>query len=135
MHDGLHIFLADDDEDDRAFLLTAFAKRRSLQHSIFPDGDQLVNYFLKERIPLIPDAILLDINMPAKNGFETLQELKKLSAAKRVPVMFLTSSDNNADKEKCLNLGCDAFYTKPRSLAEYDPIVADILKRIGATSS
>jgi DNA-binding response OmpR family regulator len=66
-----------------------------------------------------PGLIVLDLNMPTKNGFETLAELKASEHLKKIPVVILTSSSREADAVTCKNLGSDHYFTKPSSITDY----------------
>ncbi|MDR2543645.1 MAG: response regulator [Treponema sp.] len=67
---------------------------------------------------LIPDLILLDIIMPEMDGWDMLISLKGISMLWDVPIVFLTSLDNEADKERAASLGAAGFITKPYSKQE-----------------
>ena len=63
----------------------------------------------------LPRLILLDLNMSRMNGFETLKALRNVPAFQRIPVVVLTTSNRSEDKQKPLELGADAFLSKPPS--------------------
>ncbi len=60
-----------------------------------------------------PDLVLMDINMPVKDGIEGLHDLKQEPATRNIPVIIITSEPESAKKELCLRLGCAAFLAKP----------------------
>jgi len=120
------IVIADDDQDDQDFIKDAL-KRNSFSGAIqcVSDGEQLLKY-LKE-VPARPGLILLDLNMPLKDGYQTLQELKTDPLLKNIPTVILTSSSRHEDEQQCYNLGCDKFYRKPMSVTDYRNIAGEVL--------
>ncbi len=108
-----NIILSDDDVDDCLFFKDALAELPLITTlTIVNDGEQLMRY-LETVTDDLPHVIFLDINMPRKNGFECLTEIKKHSVLKTLPViMYSTSYDE--DKAKLLyNTGAHYFLCKP----------------------
>lgn len=119
------ILLADDDPEDRLLTLRAL-KRSRLRNEIYTveDGQELMDY-LYQRGPYAdparsprPGLILLDLNMPRKDGREALQEIKSDSMLRRIPVVVLTTSNAEADILRSYDLGVNAFITKPVTFEE-----------------
>ena len=73
-----------------------------------------------------PDVILLDLNLPRKNGFEVLEELRQDPDLKRIPVVILSTSDSEKDIMKSYDLHANCFVTKPVGLDEFIKIVMSI---------
>ena len=73
-----------------------------------------------------PDIILLDLNLPKKNGFEVLDEIKTIKNLKRIPVVVLTSSNEEADLLKAYDLYANCFVNKPLDINEFYKIVQSI---------
>jgi putative two-component system response regulator len=67
---------------------------------------------------IIPDLILLDIEMPGMNGFEVMRQLKESDSYSKIPVVFLTAMNDAANKAYGVELGAAGFITKPFSVAE-----------------
>lgn len=114
------ILLADDDPDDRILTIRALKQHR-LANSIHTveDGEQLLQYLRREGPYSDPDKsprpglILLDLNMPRKDGREALQEIKSDPALRPIPVVVLTTSEAELDILRSYDLGVNAFVTKP----------------------
>ncbi|MDB5166200.1 MAG: response regulator [Candidatus Saccharibacteria bacterium] len=114
------ILMADDDDDD--FLLTEKALKKSkLLNKLcrVRDGEELLDY-LKERGDYAagtscgrPGVILLDLNMPRKDGREALKEIKSDPDLKDIPVVVFTTSKAEEDVYKTYQLGVNSFITKP----------------------
>jgi CheY-like chemotaxis protein len=127
------IVVADDDVDDREFLSQA------LRRNAFPgickgleDGETLINYLKQLKTPSAPGLIVLDLNMPLKNGYEVLAELKNEASLKNIPVVVLTSSQRAEDERLCYSLGCDKFYRKPGTLSGYDDLAESMVSYLRA---
>jgi two-component system response regulator len=71
----------------------------------------------------LPDMILLDLNMPKKDGRETLEDIKKDTALKKIPIVILTTSEADEDIIKSYNLGASCYITKPVGLEQFQNIV------------
>jgi CheY-like chemotaxis protein len=122
--DLIVILLADDDEDDR--ILTADALRESKlanELKTVSDGEDLMDY-LYRRGNYAPPAsaprpglVLLDLNMPRKDGREALREMKADPALRSIPVVILTTSKAEEDVERAYNLGANSFIVKPVTFA------------------
>jgi len=129
------ILMAEDDADDRLLVQDAFAECGANDAVRFvADGEELVDYLLRRgkyekagESPR-PDLILLDLNMPRKDGREALKEIRSHAALRRVPVVVFTTSRADTDIEKVYDLGANSFVTKP---AEFEALVATISKLTG----
>ena len=118
------ILLADDDADDREMTRKALAKNR-LVNEVYEvvDGEELLD-FLRHRGRYAPPAlsprpglILLDLNMPKKDGREALAEIKADPALRRIPVVVMTTSKAEEDIVRMYDLGSNSFISKPITLA------------------
>jgi CheY-like chemotaxis protein len=121
---GASIFIVDDDSDDREFIINALHKNGFKGKIVEFDNGRALEHHLKSHLDSLPDLILLDLNMPVMNGFETLLALKENSFLAHVPVVVLSASSRIEDKEICLQSGCRNFLTKPLDLAGYAKIAA-----------
>ncbi len=113
------ILIADDDADDRIFLEQAMRQNGYTQNIRFvEDGEELMDYLSREgrytelNAPW-PNLLILDLNMPRKNGFQALQEIKDSPRLRRLPVVVMTTSSADEDVVKTYNLGVNSFVTKP----------------------
>lgn len=115
--DFVHILLADDDPDDRLLTAEAFAEARLANqlHSV-EDGVELMD-FLHRRPPYTdtprPGLILLDLNMPRKDGRQALAEIKNNPDFAHIPVVVLTTSAEEEDVLRTYGLGANSYITKP----------------------
>jgi CheY-like chemotaxis protein len=117
----LTILLADDDEDDRELARDALQEFRLANEMKFVvDGQDLLDYLRREGRwagPEVdaprPGIILLDLNMPKKDGREALAELKADDSLRRIPVVVLTTTKDEEDVLRAYDLGVSSFITKP----------------------
>jgi len=104
------------------------AKIRNHLH-VVPDGVEALRYLRREGSyadAVRPDLILLDLNLPRKDGREVLQELKSDPRLRPIPVVVLTSSDAERDVVKTYNLGANCYITKPVDLDQFASVVKSI---------
>jgi DNA-binding response OmpR family regulator len=105
------IIIADDEHKILMSLEYSF-KKNSYDVYIARDGTEVIE-FLKS---MTPDVILLDIMMPNLDGYSTLELIKKDDKLKQTKVIFLSAKNNPRDIEKGIELGADAYVTKPYSI-------------------
>ncbi|WP_339896849.1 response regulator [uncultured Gilvimarinus sp.] len=130
----LIILMADDDADDRLLAEEALVESRVLNELHFAeDGVELIEYLKGEgqyadrsTYPL-PGLILLDLNMPKKDGREALAELKSDPALRRIPVVILTTSKAEEDMIKGYDLGAASYISKP---VTFEALV-DLMRTLG----
>ena len=128
------ILLADDSEDDRK--LTREALRDSCVTNTVrevEDGEELMNYlqrrgeYAEPKSSPRPGLILLDLHMPRKSGQEALEEIKADPLLRRIPIVVLTTSDDEYDIIRCYDLGVSSFITKPVTFAG----LVEVMKAFG----
>jgi CheY-like chemotaxis protein len=127
------ILLADDDEEDRMLAADAMhASRVANDLRFVEDGEELLDYLYKRGRFSAPDAapspglILLDLNMPRKDGREALREIKADPDLRRIPVVVLTTSKAEEDIYRTYDLGANSFITKPVSFEGLVNVMRDI---------
>ena len=119
------VLLIAEDSDDDYYLACAALERCRVRHRLVRvrDGIELMDYLRRRGAHADPQAsprpalILLDLNMPLKDGFETLQEIKTDPCLRRIPVVVFTSSGHVESVQRGYELGCNAFIQKPIGLA------------------
>ncbi|HEY9750538.1 MAG TPA: response regulator [Allocoleopsis sp.] len=121
-HSGkpITILMADDDEDDRMLAQEALEECRLANDLHFVvDGEELLDYLYhrgKFTAPCQsprPGLILLDLNMPRKDGREALQEIKADADLRQIPIVVLTTSQAEEDIYRTYDLGANSYITKP----------------------
>jgi len=114
------ILMAEDDADDRLLVKEAFRESRVANGLGFvEDGIELLDYLRRQgkhtdpQQSPFPDLILLDLNMPRKDGREALQEIKADPSLRHIPVVVLTTSKTEEDILRSYDIGAAGFITKP----------------------
>ncbi|WP_379977070.1 response regulator [Emticicia soli] len=126
--------MADDDPDDRVMTKEALEENFLLNELRFvEDGAELMDYLKRrgkysnpENSPR-PGVILLDLNMPKKDGRECLREIKSDDELKSIPVIVLTTSKAEEDILRTYDLGVNSFVTKPVTFVE----LVEVMKNLG----
>jgi CheY-like chemotaxis protein len=114
------VLMADDDPDDRMLAQEAWEENR-LDNPLYfvEDGEQLMDYLYRRgqyahlTDEHLPSLILLDLNMPKKDGREALKEIKADPTLRRIPVVVLTTSKAEEDIFRTYDLGVNSYITKP----------------------
>jgi len=111
------ILIADDDADDRLLIEQAFRETHLVSNLYFvEDGEELLDYLYK-RPPFEsasrPSLIILDLNMPRKNGVQALQEIKANEQFRKIPIVVLTTSTAEEDILRTYDLGVSSYISKP----------------------
>ncbi|MEW6667567.1 MAG: response regulator [Thermodesulfobacteriota bacterium] len=124
-HNAPLVLMADDDEDDCTLARDAYRVSKapgSLQ--CVEDGIQLMD-FLTRSDPL-PAVILLDLNMPRKDGRQALKEIKADPQLQTIPIVILTTSREKEDMAYTTEMGAVAFFTKPAAFREWVRIMESL---------
>lgn len=114
------ILVAEDSDDDFLLIRDAFEENAvPVDLAWVKDGEELLDYlhhrglYQEPGSAVVPDLILLDLNMPKKNGFEALKEIKADALLRRIPIIVLSTSGSDEDIHKAYELGINAYIRKP----------------------
>lgn len=128
------ILMADDDEDDCMLASEALTESRLANHLyIVKDGEELMDYlhrrgeYAQAKTSPRPDLILLDLNMPKKDGREALREIKDDPKLRHIPVIVLTTSRAQEDIYRAYSLGANSFIIKPVTFGA----LVEVMRTIG----
>jgi len=116
--------IGDDDIDDIQLTKDCFNENKLPVH-VYDVGDgQILMDHLKKMTSVsnstnLPQLIILDLNMPRKNGLEALEELKRDGTLRKIPVVIFSTSDTLRDVERAYELGASCFVSKPNSFDEW----------------
>jgi chemotaxis family two-component system response regulator Rcp1 len=118
---AVEILLVEDNPGDVALFKEALKPSRfTLRLSVVPDGEEAMRY-LRREAPYgnasKPDLILLDLNLPRKDGHEVLAEIRRTSRFSGIPALILTGSNTDEDKWKAYRSRADAYLLKPQDLS------------------
>jgi CheY-like chemotaxis protein len=127
------ILIAEDDADDRYLLQTAFTEIGYPEKIDFVEnGIEVLNYlddiYARNNMEdkALPGFILLDLNMPKKDGREVLKELKQHPVFKKIPVIVFTTTKNEIEIKRCYELGANSYVVKPISFDALLKVVENI---------
>ena len=123
----LKILLADDDADDCLFFkeaVTSFIPANNF--SAVHDGEQLMQRLGNETDKL-PDVLFLDLNMPRKNGFECLTEIKQNKKLKNLPVIIFSTSNSHDSMNILFKTGADVYIRKPSNFDQLVKVIKHAL--------
>jgi CheY-like chemotaxis protein len=120
-----YILIVDDDPNDQFFLTLAL--KDVLPHCTtrcFSNGIDLLEYLFGEQRK--PDLVFLDVNMGQLGGVPTLKVIRFDKGFAKIPVIIFTGAENLLEKEKLIDLGANAFYTKPDSINALKKIMKEV---------
>jgi chemotaxis family two-component system response regulator Rcp1 len=124
------ILLVDDNLTDVFFIREALKRCRfSVRLGLAHDGQEALSYLHKEgRFAAMPDPdlVLLDLNLPKKDGWEVLLEMKKDLELNPIPVLIITTSSNEADARRAYRLNADFYIVKPLNMTEFPMLVRSL---------
>jgi two-component system response regulator len=126
-----YILVADDDADDRFLLQNAFSEEKITNSVVyFKDGVELIDHLttkmMEENESQTPGLILLDLNMPRKDGRQVLKEIKNNPGLRFIPVLVFTTSEAEKDIEESYQLGANSYIVKPSDYTK----LTDLIKAI-----
>ncbi|HLJ16150.1 MAG TPA: response regulator [Bryobacteraceae bacterium] len=119
----LHILLVEDNPADVCLVKEAFKEcplRNKL--SVVEDGEQAIDFLRRKgkfQAVSLPDVVLLDLNLPRKDGREVLNEIKNDSMLSEIPIIVLTTSDAEADVHHAYKLHANCYLTKPIDIGQF----------------
>jgi CheY-like chemotaxis protein len=131
MTSHLEILLVEDNEDDVIIIQEAFVEARlATVMKRVSDGEEALAYLRREgpyQHVFLPALILLDINMPRKNGFEVLEAVKADSTLRAIPLIMLTMSEREEDITRSFASGACSFIHKPVNLEQFNAVIKTFL--------
>jgi CheY-like chemotaxis protein len=119
-----------EDDDGHATLIERNLRRAGLANAVvrLRDGQEALEYFFANPETVNTESVLLlDINMPRVDGIDVLRRLKSDARTAKIPTIMLTTTDDPREIERCYQLGCNVYITKP---VEYDAFM-EAIRRLG----
>lgn len=122
-----NILLADDDEDDRLFFKDALESlKMETEVHMVADGEKLLDY-LNDESNELPHILFLDLNMPCKNGFECLDEIRNSARLKDMTVAIYSTSGDDRDIETAFVKGANVYIRKPSDFDLLKKTLSEVL--------
>jgi len=123
----VEILLVEDNEDDIVIIQEVFAdmKLATIVNTV-RDGEEALTYLWRKgkyKVARMPDLVLLDINMPKKNGFEVLEQMKKDPRLQSLPVIMLTTSHREEDVVRAYEKGACSYIHKLVDLGQFKQLI------------
>ncbi len=130
-HQPVNIIMIEDDEG-HARLIERNIRRAGISNTIhhFTDGTSALEFIFKGADgPIVngPAMVLLDLNLPDMSGTDILARIKSVDKLKRTPVVVLTTTDDKVEIQRCYDLGCNVYITKPVNYEAF----ADAIRQLG----
>lgn len=124
-----NLLLADDDDDDCIFFKEALDELSlSVVLSTVHDGVELMGY-LEAAADNLPDILFLDLNMPRKNGYECLTEIKGIESLKQLPVIIFSTSLDSKNVDLLYDMGATYYIRKPGDFSKLKKVISDALAK------
>jgi CheY-like chemotaxis protein len=114
-----------EDNDDNQFMLHRRLSRAGFEVKLARDGMEGVEWAKT----LLPDLIVMDLDLPKLDGWEATRRLKSQPETKHIPIVILSSHDMQHYRDKALAAGCDAYETKPTDFAALVAKIRSLLER------
>lgn len=122
-----------EDDPGHARLIEKNLRRSNISNAItiIDNGQTALDFLLKQgehadRISDNPMLVLLDLNLPGIDGYEILRQIKANEATRSIPVVILTTTSDETEVERCYQLGCNVFVTKPVEYADFSDAIAKL---------
>lgn len=124
------IIIVENDEDEQMFMKEGFDSAGLFQIvAQLKNGDSLLGWLSNHDTDL-PDIILSDLNMPGKNGYDIITEIKGSPKWSQIPIIITSTSSTQTIIEKCLRMGAADYVVKPDTFVEYVPYVKNLYRLI-----
>lgn len=117
-----------EDNEDNVYMLTQRLTRHGFSVSIASDGAQGIDMARREK----PDLILMDLGLPALDGWAAARQLKQMPETKDVPILALSAHTMPGDREKALSAGCDDYDAKPIDFERLLEKIGALVRKRGA---
>lgn len=131
---GQVMILVVEDDPGHARLIEMNLRRAGISNEIrwFDDGQKVIDFVVEEERragdgPARPLLLLLDLNMPVLDGYQVLERIRSREYTRHLPVVILTTTDDEREINRCYELGCNVYMTKP---VDYDKF-SEAVRRLG----
>jgi len=124
------IIIVENDEDEQLFMKEGFDAVGLFDLiAQLKNGDELLEWLEGNKSPL-PDVILSDLNMPGRNGYDVIEDIKGNPNYTHIPVIITSTSSTKSTIDKCLALGASDYIVKPDTFVVYEPFVKKLYEVI-----
>jgi CheY-like chemotaxis protein len=124
------IIIVENDEDEQFFMQKEFKDSNSFELlTMAENGNELLKW-LDAHPQNLPDLILSDLNMPGKNGYDIIKDVKRSDIYGHIPVVITSTSSTPTIMNECLSLGAAAYIVKPETFIAYAPFINELSEKI-----
>lgn len=127
------ILLVEDNPDDEALTIRALKKNNILNEVVVArDGAEAIEFlhgtgkYAGRDISILPEVVLLDLNLPKLNGLEVLKKIRGNDRTGLLPVVILTTSNEDRDKIESYRLGCNSYIRKPVDFIQFNEAIRQL---------
>ena len=124
------IIIVENDEDERFFMAEGFQTCSNFQVLDYASNGEELMELLHQENRILPDFILSDLNMPGKNGYDIITEIKSSPELSHIPVIITSTSSARSIIERCKDLGAFDYLVKPETFNEYDKFAVNLYNQI-----
>ncbi len=132
MKGPVEILLVEDNDDDAEFTMRALKKNNLHNNFHVKNGEEALDFifakgkYADRKFESGPKLVVLDLNMPKVNGFEVIKKMKADERTKKIPIVALTASLNELDRETCYALGINSYVVKPVELEHFYKAISSV---------
>jgi two-component system response regulator len=133
MNHEIEILLIEDNMNDAELTIRALKKNNLANKLVhLKDGTEAIDFIFAEgnysgrKVENVPKVILLDLKMPKLNGIEVLKKIKADERTKKIPVVILTSSNEDPDIQECYRLGVNSYVVKPVQFEQFVKSISEL---------
>ncbi|RPD51424.1 response regulator [Paracnuella aquatica] len=120
------IIIVENDEDEQFFMNESFRKSELFDVIVLLNNGNALMDWLQTNPGNLPDLILSDLNMPGKNGYDIIAEVKENPALAHIPVIITSTSSTKTFIDRCLALGAADYLVKPETFIDYGPYIENL---------
>lgn len=120
------IIIVENDEDEQFFMNESFRKSELFDVIVLLNNGNALMDWLQKNPGNLPDLILSDLNMPGKNGYDIIAEVKENPALAHIPVIITSTSSTKTFIDRCLALGAADYLVKPETFIDYGPYIENL---------
>jgi CheY-like chemotaxis protein len=131
MSKKIKILIVEDNEDERMFMIEGFTREGHYEIvAEASNGNELVEWLNTKANSIMPEVVLTDLNMPGKNGYDVIAEVKSNASISHIPVVVLTTAPAVPFADRCKKLGACAYYSKPDTFLDYQSFAGKIYQEL-----
>jgi CheY-like chemotaxis protein len=117
------IIIVENDDDEQQFMREGFMATNKFEILAQVANGDLLFEWLQAHPGNLPEVVLSDLNMPGKNGYDIISEMKETPAYSHIPIIITSTSSTSSTIQKCMSFGAADYIPKPETFIQYKPYV------------